>query len=193
MPSQFTVDILPSLDRDLINLKPLLNTSCYLTILYFFRLYQYSCVRSTPPLPELTTENALESSFPVITNPNKMVLSDVNNLGGTKKSAAERWLRQRNAQRASAARCIFGPPEKRAHLMMIMRNEAEMERKRIEFASRYEPVGLTAAERRTFYDGLLRSPPHNNVADNLKNKKSDQQHKKCNNHNQPEDDGRNQK
>ncbi|XP_050542190.1 uncharacterized protein LOC126906014 [Daktulosphaira vitifoliae] len=118
-----------------------------------------------------------------------MVLSDVNNLGGAKKSAAERWLRQRNGQRASAARCIFGPPEKRAHLMVIMRNETEMERKRIEFASRYEPVGLSTSELRSFYDGLLRSPSHN-IIDNLKHKKLDQQHKICN---KSENDGRNQK
>lgn len=86
-----------------------------------------------------------------------MVLSDVNGNGG-KKSAAERWLRQRNGQRASAVRCIFGPPEKRAHLMVIMRNEAEMDRKRMEFAARYEPVGLSPSERRQFYDGLVRTP-----------------------------------
>lgn len=86
-----------------------------------------------------------------------MVLSDVN--GNGKKSAADRWLRQRNGQRASAVRCIFGPPEKRAHLMVIMRNEAEMERKRIEFAARYEPVGLSPSERRNFYDGLTKSSP----------------------------------
>jgi len=85
-----------------------------------------------------------------------MVLSDVN--GNGKKSAAERWLRQRNGQRASAVRCIFGPPEKRAHLMVIMRNEAEMERKRIEFAARYEPVGMSPNERRNFYAGLIKSP-----------------------------------
>jgi len=86
-----------------------------------------------------------------------MVLSDVN--GNGKKSAAERWLRQRNGQRASAVRCIFGPPEKRAHLMVIMRNEAEMERKRIEFAARYEPVGMSPSERRNFFAGLMKSPP----------------------------------
>lgn len=71
-------------------------------------------------------------------------------------------MRQRNGQRASAVRCIFGPPEKRAHLMMIMRNEAEMERKRIEFAARYEPVGLSPNERRNFYDGLVKSSPTSN-------------------------------
>lgn len=88
-----------------------------------------------------------------------MVLSDVN--GNGKKSAAERWLRQRNGQRASAVRCIFGPPEKRAHLMVIMRNEAEMERKRIEFAARYEPVGMSPNERRNFYAGLVKSSSPN--------------------------------
>lgn len=90
-----------------------------------------------------------------------MVLSDVNG-NGKKSSAAERWMRQRNGQRASAVRCIFGPPEKRAHLMIIMRNEAEMERKRIEFAARYEPVGLSPNERRNFYDGLVKSSPTSN-------------------------------
>lgn len=96
-----------------------------------------------------------------------MVLSDVN--GNNKKSAAERWLRQRNGQRASAARCIFGPPEKRAHLMVIMRNEAEMERKRIEFAARYEPVGLTPNERRKFYDGLVKTSPNSSSHYNSQN------------------------
>jgi len=84
-----------------------------------------------------------------------MVLSDVN--GNGKKSAAERWLRQRNGQRSTAVRCIFGPPEKRGHMMVLMRNEAEMDRKRAEFVARYEPVGLTAGERRAFYDGLVRT------------------------------------
>ncbi|XP_060853211.1 uncharacterized protein LOC132931037 [Rhopalosiphum padi] len=140
-----------------------------------------------------------------------MVLSDVN--GNGKKSAAERWLRQRNGQRASAVRCIFGPPEKRAHLMVIMRNEAEMERKRIEFAARYEPVGMSPSERRNFFAGLIKSPPnhHYNNEHSTKNLKGDnrnhhyqqqqQQHhhhyyqqqkqQKNNSFNQPPDDERN--
>ncbi|KAL4089674.1 hypothetical protein QTP88_024673 [Uroleucon formosanum] len=141
-----------------------------------------------------------------------MVLSDVN--GNGKKSAAERWLRQRNGQRASAVRCIFGPPEKRAHLMVIMRNEAEMERKRIEFAARYEPVGMSPNERRNFFAGLIKSPPtssHYNHGNehNTKNPKADnrnhyfqqqqqqqhhhyhQQQQKNNSFNQPSDDERN--
>jgi len=143
-----------------------------------------------------------------------MVLSDVN--GNGKKSAAERWLRQRNGQRASAVRCIFGPPEKRAHLMVIMRNEAEMERKRIEFAARYEPVGMSPSERRNFFAGLIKTPPtsshhHYNNEHNTKNLKGDnrnhqyqqqqQQHhhhyyqqqkqQKNNSFNQPPDDERN--
>ncbi|XP_025199234.1 uncharacterized protein LOC112597405 [Melanaphis sacchari] len=143
-----------------------------------------------------------------------MVLSDVN--GNGKKSAAERWLRQRNGQRASAVRCIFGPPEKRAHLMVIMRNEAEMERKRIEFAARYEPVGMSPSERRNFFAGLIKSPPtsshhHYNNEHSTKNLKADnrnyyyqqqqqqqqQQHhhhyyqQKNNSFNQPPDDERN--
>jgi len=143
-----------------------------------------------------------------------MVLSDVN--GNGKKSAAERWLRQRNGQRASAVRCIFGPPEKRAHLMVIMRNEAEMERKRIEFAARYEPVGMSPSERRNFFAGLIKSPPtsshhHFNNEHSTKNLKGDnrnhhyqqqQQHhhhhyyqqqkqQKNNSFNQPPDDERN--
>ncbi|XP_060872999.1 uncharacterized protein LOC132946901 [Metopolophium dirhodum] len=139
-----------------------------------------------------------------------MVLSDVN--GNGKKSAAERWLRQRNGQRASAVRCIFGPPEKRAHLMVIMRNEAEMERKRIEFAARYEPVGMSPNERRDFFAGLIKSPPtsshhHHGNEHNTKNPKADnrnhyfqqqqqhhhyhQQQQKNNSFNQPSDDERN--
>ncbi|XP_001947305.1 uncharacterized protein LOC100161137 [Acyrthosiphon pisum] len=139
-----------------------------------------------------------------------MVLSDVN--GNGKKSAAERWLRQRNGQRASAVRCIFGPPEKRAHLMVIMRNEAEMERKRIEFAARYEPVGMSPNERRNFFAGLIKSPPtsshhHHGNEHNTKNPKADnrnnyfqqqqqqhhyhQQQQKNNSFNQPSDDERN--
>ncbi|CAI6360466.1 unnamed protein product [Macrosiphum euphorbiae] len=139
-----------------------------------------------------------------------MVLSDVN--GNGKKSAAERWLRQRNGQRASAVRCIFGPPEKRAHLMVIMRNEAEMERKRIEFAARYEPVGMSPNERRNFFSGLIKSPPtsshhHHGNEHNTKNPKADnrnnyfqqqqqqhhyrQQQQKNNSFNQPSDDERN--
>lgn len=90
-----------------------------------------------------------------------MVLQDVN--GNDKKSSAssavEQWMRQRLGQQgaATAARCIFGPPEKRAHMAMVVRNEAEMDRKRAEFAARYEPMGLTSSERRGFYDGLLAS------------------------------------
>ncbi|XP_015370106.1 PREDICTED: uncharacterized protein LOC107166085 [Diuraphis noxia] len=140
-----------------------------------------------------------------------MVLSDVN--GNGKKSAAERWLRQRNGQRASAVRCIFGPPEKRAHLMVIMRNEAEMERKRIEFAARYEPVGMSPNERRNFFAGLIKSPStpshhHHGNEHNSKNSKADnrnhyfqqqqqhqqhyyQQQQKNNSFNQPSDDERN--
>lgn len=85
-----------------------------------------------------------------------MVLQDVNG-NGKKSPAADRWLRQRNGPRASAARCIFGPPEKRAHLAIIMRNEAEMERKRRDFAARYEPVGLSPAERSRFFEGLVKT------------------------------------
>jgi len=103
------------------------------------------------------SNGARASSKPPAHRQSAMVLSDVN--GNGKKSAAERWLRQRNGQRASAVRCIFGPPEKRAHLMVIMRNEAEMERKRIEFAARYEPVGMSPNERRNFFAGLIKSPP----------------------------------
>lgn len=85
-----------------------------------------------------------------------MVLQDVNG-NGTKSPAADRWLRQRNGPRASAARCIFGPPEKRAYLAIVMRNEAEMERKRREFAARYEPVGLSPTERGRFFEGLVKT------------------------------------
>ncbi|XP_025425065.1 uncharacterized protein LOC112693986 [Sipha flava] len=132
-----------------------------------------------------------------------MVLSDVNG-NGKKSSAAERWMRQRNGQRASAVRCIFGPPEKRAHLMIIMRNEAEMERKRIEFAARYEPVGLSPNERRNFYDGLVKSSPtsnrhyqqqqphQQNNDRNMKNSKADhhyqQQQQKNNSFNHSDDE-----
>lgn len=90
-----------------------------------------------------------------------MVLQDVNGNGKkpSASSAVEQWLRQRVGQQAAAtaARCIFGPTEKRAHMAVVMRNEAEMDRKRAEFAARYEPMGLSSSERRGFYDGLLAS------------------------------------
>jgi len=105
-----------------------------------------------------------------------MVLSDVNG-GNGKKSAAERWLIQRNGQRVSAARCIFGPPEKRAHLMVLMRNEVEMDRKRAEFVARYEPVGLTPNERRKFYDGLVNT----SSSPVPQNRQQQQQHRHQNN------------